>query len=157
MTPGGNTDDLVGLSDGDNIFRVRVLGRRNPGILPAHDLLDAEVVIETSFISGRLSICFYPSDLEAWSSTLDALEAGNGSDWLDTGNGPVISITFSEDDPTLPIVQIEDASGSGASVAIPIAVGNGWIEEQRARLLDVLRAWPSEVRETSPGAYEWRR
>ncbi|MET9966765.1 hypothetical protein ABZZ80_12830 [Streptomyces sp. NPDC006356] len=31
------------LSDGDNVCSVRVIGRRSPGILPTHDLLDAEV------------------------------------------------------------------------------------------------------------------
>lgn len=157
MTLGGNTADLVNLSDGDNIFRVRVLRRRSPGILPTHDLLDAEAVVATSFISGHLSICFYPSDLEAWALVLDALDAGRNSDWLDTGNGPLIRISFSDGDPALLIVQVEDTSGSGASAAIPIAVDDAWIEEQRARLLEVLLAWPSEVRETSPGAYEWRR
>ncbi|MGW7296806.1 MULTISPECIES: DUF5959 family protein [unclassified Streptomyces] len=73
------------MSDCDNTFRVSVLGRRSPGILPTHDLLDAEVVVESSFVGGHLSVCSYPSD--------------------------------------------------------------------RA----VLQEWPSEVRETGPGAYEWRR
>ncbi|WP_333754258.1 DUF5959 family protein [Streptomyces sp. IBSBF 3352] len=38
--------DLIHLSDGDNSFRVRVLGRRMPGVLPLHDLLDAEVRVQ---------------------------------------------------------------------------------------------------------------
>ncbi|MFI5792541.1 DUF5959 family protein [Streptomyces sp. NPDC051677] len=156
MTPEDNAADLIRMSDGENTFRVRVLGRRSPGILPTHDLLDAQAIIESSFISGRLDICFYPADLESWSRTLDALDAGRVSDWLDTGNGPVIKIDFSEDDPNLPIIHVEDASASGTSAIIPIAAGEGWIEEQRWRLSEVLRTWPSQVRRTSPGAYEWR-
>jgi hypothetical protein len=34
---------------------------------------------------------------------------------------------------------------------------DGWIDEQR-RLLELVRKeWPSEVLESSPGVYEWRR
>ncbi|MER7106957.1 DUF5959 family protein [Streptomyces sp. NPDC000229] len=40
----------------DNSFRVRVLGRRMPGVLPLHDLLDAEVLIESGFLGGRLGL-----------------------------------------------------------------------------------------------------
>ncbi|MFJ1804964.1 MULTISPECIES: DUF5959 family protein [unclassified Streptomyces] len=157
MTPENNTVDLIRLSDGDNTFRVRVLGRRSPGILPTHDLLDAEAVIESSFVNGRLDICFHPADLESWSRILDSLDVGRAADWLDTGNGPVIKIDFPEDDPRLPVIQVEDTSASGTSATIPITAGEGWVEEQRHRLNEVLQAWPSEVRRTSPGAYEWRR
>lgn len=48
--------ERVRVSDGDNSFRVRVLGRRMPGVLPLHDLLDAEVLIESGFVSGRLDL-----------------------------------------------------------------------------------------------------
>uniref|UniRef100_A0AAU1M3Y9 DUF5959 family protein n=1 Tax=Streptomyces sp. NBC_00148 TaxID=2903626 RepID=A0AAU1M3Y9_9ACTN len=32
--------ELISLSDGDNSFRVRVPGRRSPGVLHLHDQLD---------------------------------------------------------------------------------------------------------------------
>lgn len=155
MTHRDDTVDLIRLSDGDNGFRVRVLGRRGPGILPVHDLLDAEAVVESSFVNGRLRICVYPSDLDAWASALDALAAGRGIEWLDTGNGPVVRIDMPDDD--VPTVTVEDASVSGTSATVPIAVDEGWIEEQREHLREVLRTWPSEVLKTSPGVYEWRR
>lgn len=149
--------DLIRLSDGDNSFRVQVLGRRGPGILPIHDLLDAEIIVESSFISGRLHICFYPSALEAWSLALDALAAGQNVEWLDTGNGPVIRVELPNDNCDVPAVLVEDAPSSGTSATIPIALDDGWIEEQREHLREVVRTWPSEVLKTSPGAYEWRR
>ncbi|WP_338671962.1 DUF5959 family protein [Streptomyces sp. SCSIO 30461] len=148
--------DLIKLSDGDNSVRVHVLGRRGPGILPVHDLLDAEITVESSFVSGRLKTCFYISDLEEWSLALDALGAGQDAEWLDTGNGPVIRIELPDDDCDIPAVHIEDASGSGTSATIPIVLDYGWIEEQREHLHEAMRAWPSEVLKTSPGAYEWR-
>jgi hypothetical protein len=33
----------------------------------------------------------------------------------------------------------------------------GWIDEQRRLLGRVLKEWPSEVLQSSPGVYEWRR
>nr|BFD93716.1 hypothetical protein KitaXyl93_50760 [Kitasatospora sp. Xyl93] len=148
--------DLIKLSDGDNSVRVHVLGRRGPGVLPVHDLLDAEIIVESSFIRGRLSICFYLSDLEEWSLALDALSAGQNVEWLDSGNGPAIRIDLPSDACDVPAVFIEDASGSGSLATIPIVLDDGWIEEQREHLREVVRNWPSEVLKTSPGTYEWR-
>ncbi|MFE7792642.1 DUF5959 family protein [Streptomyces sp. NPDC057460] len=48
--------ELISLSDGDNSFQARVLGRQSPGVLHRHDILDAEVVVTSSFVSGRLAI-----------------------------------------------------------------------------------------------------
>lgn len=149
--------DLINLSDADNSVRMHVLGRRGPGVLPVHDLLDAEIIVESSFIRGCLNVCFYLSDLEEWSLALDALSVGQNVEWLDSGNGPVIRIELPSDDCDVPVVFIEDASGSSTSATIPIVVDDGWIEEQREHLRGVVRTWPSEVLKTSPGAYEWRR
>ncbi|MGW3324272.1 DUF5959 family protein [Streptomyces virginiae] len=41
----GYAGDLINLSDGDNSFRVRVRGRRSPGLPQLHDQLDAEVLV----------------------------------------------------------------------------------------------------------------
>lgn len=148
--------DLIKLSDGENSVRVHVLGRRGPGILPAHDLLDAEIIVESSFISGRLDICFYLSDLEEWSLALESLGAGRDAEWLDNGNGSIIRIELPGNDSDVSAVLIEDASGSGTLAKIPIALDGGWIEEQREHLREVVRVWPSEVLKASPGTYEWR-
>lgn len=155
-TQRGDTVDLIKLSDDENSVRVHVLGRRGAGVLPVHDLLDAEIIVESSFISGRLSICFYLSDLEEWSLALDALGAGQDAEWLDNGNGPAIRIEAPNDDCDIPAIHIEDSSGSGTSATIPIVLNDGWVEEQREHLREVVRAWPSEVLKTSPGTYEWR-
>ncbi|RMB81736.1 DUF5959 family protein [Streptomyces shenzhenensis] len=147
--------DLINLSDGKNSVRVHVLGRRGP-VLPVHDLLDAVIIVESSFISGLLDICFYPSDLEEWSLALDALGAGQNVEWLDNGNGPVIGIKLPNEDCDVPAVLIADTSGSGTSATIPVVLDDGWIEEQREHLREVTQTWPSKVLKTSPGAYEWR-
>ncbi|MER5436050.1 DUF5959 family protein [Streptomyces sp. NPDC002588] len=84
--------ELIGLSDGDNSFRVRVLGRRSPGVLHLHDQLDAEVPIASSFVSGRPAMSLFPSDLEDWSRALDLLAAGQDICWRDDDHSPEIRI-----------------------------------------------------------------
>ncbi|MGW1965551.1 DUF5959 family protein [Streptomyces sp. NPDC001935] len=52
---------------------------------------------------------------------------------------------------------VEDAAASGTSVRVPVRLAGGWVDEHHERLRRVRAAWPQEVVETSPGAYEWRR
>ncbi|WP_328623979.1 DUF5959 family protein [Streptomyces sp. NBC_00353] len=47
--------------DGDNSFQARVLGRRSLGVLHLHDILDAEVVVTSIFVSGRLAMSLFPA------------------------------------------------------------------------------------------------
>ncbi|XHM65151.1 DUF5959 family protein [Streptomyces nigra] len=149
--------DLIHLSDGDNSFRVRVLGRRMPGVLPLHDLLDAEVLIESGFVSGRLDLGLYPDDLDGWSRALDVLAAGGDIRWPDDDRSPEIRVRALDREHETPTVHVEDVARSGISVSIPLSLEDGWIHDQRKRLRLVRREWPSEVLKTSPGAYEWRR
>ncbi|MEV7508469.1 DUF5959 family protein [Streptomyces sp. NPDC091201] len=46
--------DLICLVDTDSSVRVRVPGRNRPGTTPYNDHLDAELVISSVFVSGRL-------------------------------------------------------------------------------------------------------
>lgn len=149
--------ELISLSDGDNSFRVRVLGRRSPGVLHLHDRLDAEVIVTSSFVGGRLAMSLFPSDLEQWSRALDLLAAGQDICWRDDDHSPEIKIQpYNEEHETV-AVRVEDLGSSCVSVFLPMSLEEGWIDEQRKLLGPVLKEWPSEVLESSPGAYEWRR
>ncbi|MEV8529463.1 DUF5959 family protein [Streptomyces sp. NPDC052000] len=149
--------DLIHLSDGDNSFRVRVLGRRMPGVLPLHDRLDAEVLIKSGFVSGRLELSLSPADVDSWGHTLDVLAAGRDVCWIDDDRSPAIRIHVLDGEHETPAVRVEDVTGSGVSVFVPICLEEGWTDDQRGRLHQVRREWPREVLETSPSAYEWRR
>ncbi|MFK0013269.1 DUF5959 family protein [Streptomyces sp. NPDC091027] len=46
--------DLICLVDTDSSVRLRVPGRNRPGATPYNDYLDAELVISSVFVSGRL-------------------------------------------------------------------------------------------------------
>lgn len=149
--------ELISLSDGDNSFRVRVLGRRSPGVLHFHDQLDAEVIVTSSFVSGRLAMSLFPSDLEEWSRALDLLAAGQDICWRDDDHSPEIKIQPYDEEHETVAVRVEDLGSSCVSVFLPMSLEEGWIDEQRKLLGQVLQEWPSEVLESSPGAYEWRR
>ncbi|MFG2811848.1 DUF5959 family protein [Streptomyces sp. NPDC048410] len=149
--------ELISLSDGDNSFRVRVLGRRSPGVLHLHDQLDAEVVVTSSFVGGRLAMSLLPSDLEEWSRALDLLAAGQDICWRDDDHSPEIKIQPYNEEHETAAVRVEDLGSSCVSVFLPMSLEEGWIDEQRKLLGQVLQKWPSEVLKSSTGAYEWRR
>ncbi|MGK5632184.1 DUF5959 family protein [Streptomyces sp. URMC 123] len=115
----GYTVDLINLSDGDNGFRVRVLGRRSPGVPHLHDQLDAEALITSSFVSGRLAMSLFPPDLEDWSRALDLLDAGQDICWRDNDHSPVIRIQPCNEEHDTPAVPVEDPSSSCVSVSFP--------------------------------------
>ncbi|WP_405512760.1 DUF5959 family protein [Streptomyces canus] len=149
--------ELISLSDGDNCFRVRVLGRRSPGVLHLHDQLDAEVLVTSSFVSGRLAMCLSPSDLEDWSRALDLLAAGQDICWPDDDHSPEIRIQPWNEEHETVAVRVEDLGSSCVSVFLPMGLEEDWLDEQRMLLGRVLEQWPREVLESSPGVYEWRR
>ncbi|MGW2836422.1 DUF5959 family protein [Streptomyces sp. NPDC001493] len=148
--------ELIGLSDGDNSFSVRVLGRRSPGVLHLHDLLDAEVLVTSGFVSGRLAMALRPSDLESWGRALDRLSAGQDICWRDADHSPEIRIHPHHEEHETVAVRVEDLGSSCVSVFIPLCLEEGWIDEQRRLLAQVRQEWPSEVLESSWGVHEWR-
>ncbi|MFJ3794366.1 DUF5959 family protein [Kitasatospora sp. NPDC090091] len=148
--------ELISLADGDNSLRVRVLGRRSPGVLHLHDLLDAEVLVTSSFVSGRVAAALSPSDLESWARALDRLAAGQDICWKDDDHGPEIRIQPYNAEHETVTVRVEDLGSSCVSVFIPLCLEEGWIDEQRTLLGQVRQEWPSEVLESSWGVHEWR-
>ncbi|MGV9790161.1 DUF5959 family protein [Streptomyces sp. NPDC003435] len=148
--------DLINLSDGSNSFRLHLLGRHRPGILPEHDLMDAEIIVASDFISGRFRVHFFLSALKSWSLTLNSLKNGMDAEWLDMGNGPTIRIKHARSEVEDSQVIVEDTSGSGTTAIIPLALDSGWIQEHSDRLKEAERVWPMEVMETSPGSYKWK-
>ncbi|WP_436990358.1 DUF5959 family protein [Streptomyces sp. enrichment culture] len=114
-------------------------------------------MVTSSFVGGRLAMSLSPSDLEEWSSALDLLAAGQDVCWRDDDHSPEIRIQPWNEEHGTVAVRVEDPGSSCVSVFLPIDLEEGWIDEQRKLLGQVLRAWPSEVLESSPGAYEWRR
>ncbi|MEU5522879.1 DUF5959 family protein [Streptomyces sp. NPDC047860] len=151
-----STVDLLCLADGESTLVVRVLSRHMPGVLPWHDFLDAEIVVTSGFAKGRLEVCLAPDDLDSWSQVLGALVAGRGAAWMDDGRNPEIRFEPSGQN-GVAVVVVEDFASTGTSVRVSVRLADGWADDHHERLQRVRSAWPREVAETSPGAYEWRR
>ncbi|MFF2364542.1 DUF5959 family protein [Streptomyces sp. NPDC058122] len=152
----GSTVDLIRLADGENSLEVRVLGLTMPGVLTLHDYLDAEIVVASGFAQGRLDVCLAPDDLDSWSQVLEELAVGRDAVWMDDGRNPEIRFESAGQEGVALFV-VEDAAASRTSVRVPVRLAGSWADEHRERLQRVRAAWPQEVVETSPGAYEWRR
>ncbi|MBB4931627.1 hypothetical protein F4561_002447 [Lipingzhangella halophila] len=151
-----STVDLIRLADEETSFRVRILGRHMPGVLPWHDFLDAEIVVTSGFAQGHMGVCLSPNDVDHWSRALEALAAGRDVCWMDDGRNPEIRVEQSGQN-GVPSVAVEDVAGSGTSVCVLVWLADGWAAEQHEHLRRVRAAWPWEVVETSPGVYVWRR
>ncbi|MFG2428610.1 DUF5959 family protein [Streptomyces sp. NPDC048590] len=150
------TADLIHLADGESSLVVRVLGRHMPGVLPWHDFLDAEIIVTSGFTQGRADVCLAPDDLDSWSQVLGALAAGRDAAWMDDGRSTEIRFEPSGRNGVAKIA-VEDSAGTGTSVRVRVRLADGWADDHGELLQQVRTAWPQEVAETSPGAYEWRR
>ncbi|MGW2784249.1 DUF5959 family protein [Streptomyces populi] len=158
-----STDDVINLihladrpdTSGHSVS-VRILGRYQPGILTGHDFLECEIVVTTESVKGNFSVTLLPEDLEDWEDTLATLESGRFAMWLTSGRTP--SMKFKPDESGGLWVSVHDGPSSGVTVTLPLfAPPQKWVIEQRDLLAQAREAYPREVVETSPGAYEWRR
>lgn len=135
---------------------VRILGRYQPGILTGHDFLECEIVVEAESVNGNFSVTLLPEDLEDWEDALATMESGRFAMWLTSGRTP--SMKFKPDESGGLWVSVHDGPSSGVTVTVPLFVPSPkWVAEQRDLLAQAREAYPREVVETSPGAYEWRR
>ncbi|WP_310714002.1 DUF5959 family protein [Streptomyces lydicus] len=143
--------DLIHLEDGDgNRCTVRVTGRFRPEVLTGHDILRADVLVSASFVDARLEMCLSPQDLTSWQRSLaDLTPGGNASLGGDRG----LQLGIHVNDERSVSVWVEDPDR--LTTALMIRPPAGWIDEHHDRLQQVRQAWPREVVETAPMAYEW--
>ncbi|WP_329562742.1 DUF5959 family protein [Kitasatospora sp. NBC_01266] len=147
--------NLIHLADHDNSVVVRVLSRHAPGVLQGHDWLNAEVIVASSFANGRRAFLLFPENLASWAAALDTLAGGQDVLWLDDGHTPEFRVELNNQF-ACPAITVEDTPGCGVSVCVPVDVPDGWIDDLRSSLQQVLETWPSEVEKTGPGVYQWR-
>ncbi len=140
----GEGVDLICLIDPDSSVRVRILGRNRHGDTPYNDYLDAELVITSTFVSGRLGLCLSPEVMDDWATTLNELSDRQGIRWTVMGDTEIrieIDRRFSV---PRPIVTV-DGGESGVSVRVVLDPGDGWVDELREQLGRVRQTWPNEV------------
>ncbi|MFB6832604.1 DUF5959 family protein [Streptomyces hydrogenans] len=151
----GEGVDLICLIDPDSSLRVRILGRNRPGSTPYNDYLDAELIITSAFVGGRLELCLSPEAMDDWSTTLNELSDRQGIRWTAMGDTEIrIGIDRQVSVPR-PIVTVDDGE-SGVSVRVVFDLGNGWVDELREQLGRVRQAWPNEVVTTPRPRNYWQ-
>lgn len=128
---------LVSLADDEGTsVTVNVLGRNSRW--PAG--LDAEIVVKTPFVSGRIDLALYVSKLESWANALERLDAGEDVAWMEMSRGPSIFIQLTGER-DCPEVVVEDESGSMVTVRVPLVPPDDWIADHRQRLHQVMNYW----------------
>ncbi|MFE7587890.1 DUF5959 family protein [Kitasatospora sp. NPDC057512] len=129
--------DLISLADDEgNSVTVNILGR-NPRWTAG---LDAEIVVKTPFVSGRIDLALYVSRLKGWADALDRLDAGEDAAWMEMSRGPSIFIQLAGER-DCPEVVVEDESGSMVTVRVPLIPPDNWIADHRQRLRQVMDYW----------------
>lgn len=129
--------ELISLADDEgNSVTVDVLGR-TPGWSAG---LDAEIVVRTPFVSGRIDLVLSASKLESWGSGLTRLDAGEDVVWMEWDRGPSIFIQLTGER-GCPEVVVEDESGSMVTVRVPLVPPDDWIADHRQRLREVMEHW----------------
>ncbi|ROQ67048.1 hypothetical protein EDD93_1466 [Streptomyces sp. 840.1] len=143
--------DLIDMGDADgNRCVVRVTGRAQPGVLPGHDVLRADVLVSASFVDARLELYLVQKDLDTWQHDLTQLAPG-GSATIGNDRGLRLHF-FMHQDRTWSLT-VEDPDRM--TLALGIGQQETWARDHHQRLALVREAWPSEVVETAPMAYEW--
>lgn len=160
MDSADTTIHLIHLADGPGTrghsVSVRILGRSQPGILTGHDFLDCEIVITAGALDATFSVTLLPEDLEEWEDTLATLETDRVAAWLTSGRTPSMELSSAETGGLS--VSVHDGPSSGVTVTVPLSAPLPTVlAEQRDLLARAREAYPCDVVETSPGAYEWRR
>ncbi|RFC78033.1 DUF5959 family protein [Streptomyces sp. AcE210] len=129
--------ELISLADDEgNSVTVNVLGR-DPRWSAG---LEAEIVVRTPFVSGRIDLVLSTSKLESWSAALNLLDADEDVVWMEWDRGPSISIQLTGER-DCPEVVVEDESGSMVTVRVPLVPPDGWIADHRQYLHQVMNHW----------------
>jgi len=127
--------DLIHLEGEGNSFALQIRGTY-PG---SDDLLDGELRVNTTFVTGRLQIWLSQETLDGWRDALDMLDAGDDVVW-DTGSrGPMVSLDHQEFGRVA--VTISDPEASMVRVTVPIPLNDEWFDDAYDRLDRTWQKW----------------
>ncbi|MEU1512160.1 DUF5959 family protein [Streptomyces sp. NPDC005811] len=129
--------DLIVLADDEgNSVTVTVQGRHPRWAVG----LEAEIVVDTPFVAGRIPLVLSVSKLKGWGDALHRLDAGEDAAWMEWDRGPSIWVRLSGEH-DCPEVVVEDESRSMVTVHVPLLPPDGWIADHRRRLHEVTAHW----------------
>lgn len=145
--------DVIHLGDAEgNRCIVRILGRLHPGVPTGHDVLRAEVLASADFDDVRLDTFLTWNQLDTWRHQLSRLVPGKNAG-IASDRGLNLGLYLCEDRSLS--VSLDDPDRFGADFRI--RPHDSWMDDHIRRFEQTQHTWPSEVAETAPGVYEWRR
>ncbi|WP_369776370.1 DUF5959 family protein [Streptomyces sp. R33] len=133
--------ELIHLADppgtSGHVVSLRVLELPTPG----RDCLDCEFVVETETVKGSFPVYVTSDDLDDWGEALEELAGGRFVSWLNSGR--TVQFKIKPLSPGVIAVSVHDGPSSQVTVSLPLFPATGWIDDQRARLAKVRRAFAS--------------
>ncbi|MER6568981.1 DUF5959 family protein [Streptomyces sp. NPDC001093] len=131
--------ELIHLADppgtSGHVVSLRVLERPTPG----RDFLDCEFVVQTETVTGSFPVYVTSDDLDDWEEALGALAGNRFVSWLNSGR--TVQLKIKPLRPGVIGVSVHDGPSSQVTVSLPLYPAAGWIDDQRARLEKVRRAF----------------
>jgi hypothetical protein len=131
--------DLARIVDTAGGFTVRVSGTYAEPPLQGHDWLNAELVVESGFVSGALPVVLTAQDLDDWGRAVERLAAGEDAEWMtESGRTPEVRVHL-EDDAVR--VEVDDPPQTSVTVSVWVFPEAGWVDRLRADLEAVRAAY----------------
>ncbi|MBL3669719.1 hypothetical protein JL475_27805 [Streptomyces sp. M2CJ-2] len=119
--------ELIHLSDEEQSISLRVMGGMSFSGTDQYDVLHAEIVVSTGFVSGRVELCLNAYDLDSWAEVLNSVVAGRKATWLESGRSPRITIDPTEETGSgCTEVSVCDVTSSQVRITVPIATQPDW-------------------------------
>jgi len=103
--------ELVRLADGENEVRITVLSPEGA------DLWEAEITVQSMFVTGSTLLMLFPSKPRSWAQALDRPAAGEDATWMESGNGLPGSASAARLAPPNRQVGVVPADGQGVPSA----------------------------------------
>jgi hypothetical protein len=141
--PDSSPVELIHLSDEEQSVSVRIVDGLSLSGSDDYDALQAEILVDTGFVSGRVELYLNAYDLDSWAEVLDSAEAGRKATWLESGRSPRIMIDPTEETESgCTEVSVYDVTGSQVFVTVPVVPPGDWAARHRRLLTDVRDRFP---------------
>ncbi|MFE9046484.1 DUF5959 family protein [Streptomyces sp. NPDC007818] len=146
------------MEDRERFTLLRLAGRYGGGVAieldesaaPGIPDTGGELMVHNDFVAGVTRTYVEPYDLARWEHVLDEVEAGRDAVWREHARVAEIGIQLVHREEDQDQITVTVADQQTTRVAINLEVNRGWIEEQRALLDRIRKAW-KHVHPTASG------
>lgn len=141
--PDSSPLELIHLSDEEQSVSVRIIDGLSLSGSDKYDALQAEILVDTGFVSGRVALYLNAYDLDSWAKVLDSADAGRKAAWLESGRSPRIMIDpTGETESGCTEVSVLDVTDSQVFVTVPVRTPASWPDHHRRLLARIRTRYP---------------